>query len=49
MPCMPRQNHKATKIAFKILGIPAPLKFKRSKAQEDLNKRLLAQETSRIK
>lgn len=49
MAIMPRQNKKATKIAFKILGVPAPLRFKRSKAQEQLNKQLLAQETSRIK
>lgn len=49
MPTMIRANKKGTKIAFKILGVPAPLKFKRSSAQEQLNKRLLAQETSRIK
>lgn len=49
MPMMPRQNKKATKIAFAILGVPAPLRFKRSSAQEKLNKQLLAQETSRIK
>lgn len=49
MPAMKRPNKKATKIAFKILGVPAIFRFKRSKAQEQLNKQLLAQETSRIK
>lgn len=49
MPAMPRFNKKGTKIAFDILGVPAPLKFKRSKAQEELNQRLLAQESSRVK
>lgn len=49
MPAMIRQNKKATKIAFNILGVPAPFRFKRSSAQEQLNKRLLSQETSRIK
>jgi len=49
MPTMIRSNKKATKIAFDILGKPAPLKFKRSAAQEKLNQQLLSQESSRIK
>ncbi len=49
MPCMPRSNRKATKIAFNILGVPPALKFKRTAAQQEMNKLLLAQETSRIK
>lgn len=49
MPMMPRQNKKATKVAFSILGTPAPLKFKRSKAQEQMNEILLSQESSRVK
>lgn len=49
MPCMPRQKNAATKIAFSILGTPANLKFKRSKAQEYVNQQLIAQETTRVK
>jgi hypothetical protein len=50
MPAMPRvKNSKATKIAFSILGVPANLKFKRSKAQEYVNQQLIAQETTRVK
>lgn len=49
MPAMIRYNKKATKIAFDILGVPPALKFKRSAKQEELNKILLSQESSRIK
>jgi hypothetical protein len=33
MPVMPRLNTKATKIAFKILGVPA--NFKKDKPKKD--------------
>jgi hypothetical protein len=49
MPAMPRSNKRATKVAFKILGTPANLEFKRSKQQEYVNKMLISQETSRVK
>lgn len=49
MPAAPRLKNKATKIAFNILGIPANLRFKRTKAQEAVNQQLLSQETSRVK
>lgn len=49
MPVAPRQNRKATKIAFSILGTPPNLKFKRNAHQEWVNKMLLTQETSRVK
>ena len=49
MAAAPRQNKKATKIAFNILGTPANLKFKRTARQEWVNKMLLSQETSRVK
>jgi len=49
MPSAPRVKGKAAKIAFKILGTPANLKFKRSKEQERVNQQLLSQETSRVR
>ena len=49
MPIAPRYNKPATAIAWKILGKPANLSFKRSKQQEYVNKMLLSQETSRVK
>ena len=49
MACAPRYNKPATAIAWKILGKPANLSFKRSKQQEYVNKMLLSQETSRVK
>jgi hypothetical protein len=49
MPSMPRYNKKATQVAFKILGVPANMSFKRSKWQEYVNKMLISQESSRVK
>jgi len=49
MPAMPRIKGKATKIAYDILGKPANIKFKRTKAQELLNEKLVAQETIRVR
>lgn len=49
MACAPRQNKKATKIAFDILGTPPNLKFKRTVKQQWVNKMLLSQESSRVK
>lgn len=47
MPIMVRPNNLGTKIAYKVLGTPPNIKFKRSKQQEYVNKQLLSQETSR--
>jgi hypothetical protein len=49
MATMPRSNKPATAIAWKILGKPANLAFKRSKWQEYVNKMLISQESSRVK
>jgi len=49
MPAAPRSNKKATKIAFKILGIPANIAFRRNKKQKAVNKRLVFEETIRVR
>lgn len=50
MPVAPRIDKRATRIAFKILGTPAPLrKDRRSKKQDEINNRLLFEETSRVR
>lgn len=46
---MPRIQGKATKIAFKVLGVPPNMKFKRNKAQKMINRRLVFEETSRVR
>lgn len=49
MPSMPRLPGKGTKIAFKILGIPPNIAFKRNKQQKYINRRLWFEETSRVR
>jgi hypothetical protein len=49
MPAMPRPKGKARKIAYKLLGVPANIAFKRSKQQKKVNKRLLYEETDRVR
>lgn len=49
MSAMPRPNTKATKVAYKIMGIPQNIAFKRNPQQRLINKQLLMQETSRVK
>ncbi len=49
MPAAPRIKGKAAKIAFSILGVPANLKAKKSAAQQELDRRLAAQETQRVR
>jgi hypothetical protein len=49
MATMFRPKGKAAKINWKILGKPAPLNFKRSSAQEKMDKELTYQETSRVR
>lgn len=49
MPSMPRIPGKGKQIAFKILGVPAPLASKKSKEQKAINRRLWFEETSRVR
>jgi len=49
MPAMPRVMGKATKVAYKIMGIPANIAHKRTKAEKKVNKQLLYEETSRAR
>lgn len=50
MPAMPRLNAKTTKIAYKIIGIPAPLRaVKKTPEQKKINRRLLYEETFRVR
>ena len=49
MPVMPRLNKKTTDIAFNILGTPGNLSHKRNKKQQEINRRLLFEETSRVR
>ncbi len=46
---MLRPDPKATKIAFKILGVPPNLKTKKTKIQKRINHRLLFEETQRVR
>jgi len=45
MPCAPRWNKKATKIAFNIIGTPPSLKFKPTPKEVEINKSIMQQET----
>lgn len=49
MPAMPRVPNRARKIAYKIMGVPANIAFKRSAQQKKLNQRLNYEETSRVR
>jgi hypothetical protein len=49
MPSMVRIHGKPEKIAFKILGTPPNLKFKRTKEQRRINRRLFFEETARVR
>lgn len=49
MPAAPRLKSKATKIAYKVMGVPANLQFKRNKMQQRINRRLVFEETSRVR
>lgn len=46
---MPRPKAKATTIAYKVMGVPPNIKFKRSKRQVAINKRLVFEETQRVR
>jgi hypothetical protein len=47
MPVMPRQKNRARKIAYKVLGIPNNIKYKKSPYTEAVARRLLFEDTSR--
>lgn len=49
MPAMPRALGKSTKVAYKIMGMPANIAHKRSKQEKKINKRLLYEETFRVR
>lgn len=50
MPGMPRLNSKTTKIAYKILGVPANMRSQeKTKREEWIKRRLLMEETSRVR
>jgi len=49
MPAMPRTSSKATKIAYRILGVPANIQYKPTKRQKRINKRLVLDETTRVR
>jgi hypothetical protein len=49
MPVMPRPKGNGKKIAFKLLGVPANLKEKKTEKQKRVNRRLAFEETSRVR
>jgi hypothetical protein len=49
MSIMPRINNKATKIAYKILGVPANMRTKPTEQEKQINKRLVQEETMRVR
>ncbi len=49
MPAMLRVKGKPTKIAYKILGKPENLKDKRSEKDRRIDKRLVFEETYRVR
>jgi hypothetical protein len=49
MPSAPRVKNKATKIAYKVMGIPVNIAFKRSKKEREVNRRLNYEESYRAR
>jgi len=49
MPIMPRLKNKATKIAYKILGVPGNIRHKPTETERFINKRLWQEETMRVR
>lgn len=49
MPAMLRPKGKAILVAFKVLGMPANLRDKKSAKQKRINRRLLFEETARVR
>ena len=49
MPAMPRVKNIGRKIAFSILGTPANIKEKKTTAQKEIDRKLLFQNTQRVR
>lgn len=49
MPGMPRKKGKITKIAYAVLGKPANLLDDKTKKDSRINRRLIFEETSRVR
>ena len=49
MPVAPRTETKAAAVAFKILGVPPNMSFKRTQEQKRINDRLKQEETFRVR
>jgi len=49
MPTMIRISGKPTKIAYKILGIPANIAYKRDSVDKKINRRLVFEESVRVR
>ena len=49
MPTMIRIPGKAKKIAYKILGVPANIASKRDAVDKKINKRLIFEESTRVR
>jgi hypothetical protein len=49
MPTMIRIPGKAQKIAYKILGVPANIEFKRNANEKKIDKRLIFEESVRVR
>lgn len=49
MPAMPRTKNRATRVAYKIMGVPANVAHKRSAAEKKIDKRLLYEDTFRVR
>lgn len=46
---MYRSNEQVRKIAYKILGVPANIAFKPTKKQQEIDRKLIADETVRAR
>lgn len=49
MPTMIRIPGKPKKIAYKILGVPANIEYKRDSVEKKINKRLIFEESIRVR
>lgn len=47
MAAAPRPKGKATAIAYRIMGVPAPMRSKKPKKQREIDSQLIVQETQR--
>ena len=49
MPAAPRMNKKANQICWNLIGKPAPFRFKPTKREQWIDRRLLFEETTRAR